>query len=590
MKQPSADYKLLSGLFFRLLPYQILLIIINAANGIIDSLFASNAIGTDAMSAIGLFAPMNHYLYALSMMLVSGSQLLYGKYIGKKPEAVRSVFSVDLLSSAGVSVLTSVILVIVALTNAASGNGTSLVEQEMFNQYLIGQAIGIPALVMGQQLFAFLSLENQTKRTTAASLACFASNAVMDYVLIVASPMGTFGLGLASSISEWLFFGVMAAYYFTGRSQLKFSLRGVDWHMIIDIMKRGYSGALSRFVEMFRCIVVNALILKCVGAVGLSSFAASNSLMAIFWSIPFGMVAVARMLFSISIGEEDRRSVTDVMRIACRKGVLLICGVALLLVLFAVPLTRLFYRDPADPVYHMTVMGFRLLPLCMPLAVISLTFACYAQAAEKKLLSVVLPVVDGFAGVSCLSLFLIPLLKMNGLYIANILNGVICLLVIIGFSVRDMKHAPRNMEDLIALPERIGVEDRDRIDITVRNMEEVETVSEQVIAFCQEHGIDRRRAYFSGLALEEMAGNVVAHGFLKDKKKNHSVDIRVVHKGDDILLRIRDDCVPFDPSERARLLDEKDKVKNAGIRLVFQLAKDIQYQNLLGLNVLLIRM
>ena len=73
MKQPSADYKLLSGLFFRLLPYQILLIIINAANGIIDSLFASNAIGTDAMSAIGLFAPLNHYLYALSMMLVSGS-------------------------------------------------------------------------------------------------------------------------------------------------------------------------------------------------------------------------------------------------------------------------------------------------------------------------------------------------------------------------------------------------------------------------------------------------------------------------------------------------------------------------------------
>ena len=59
--QLTSDYRLLSRLFFRLLPYQILLIVINAVNGIVDGLFASNAIGTDAMSAIGLYAPMNHF-------------------------------------------------------------------------------------------------------------------------------------------------------------------------------------------------------------------------------------------------------------------------------------------------------------------------------------------------------------------------------------------------------------------------------------------------------------------------------------------------------------------------------------------------
>ncbi len=53
----------------------------------------------------------------------------------------------------------------------------------------------------------------------------------------------------------------------------------------------------------------------------------------------------------------------------------------------SVPLTRMFYRDPSDPIYDMTVMGFRMLPICMPLAVVSLSFACYAQAAHKKLMS-----------------------------------------------------------------------------------------------------------------------------------------------------------------------------------------------------------
>ncbi len=569
---------------------QILLIVINAVNGIVDSLFTSNVLGVGAMSVIGLFAPMNHFLYALSMMLVSGSTLLYGKYIGKKPEAVQNVFSVDLLFSGIVSAVVSIVVILCATTGATSLFVKNAVQCRDFNQYLIGQAIGVPGLVLGQQLFAFLSLENQTRRTTAASLICLASNTVLDYVFLVVIPMGVFGLGFATAISEWLFFFVMAVYYMSGRSQLKFHVRNLNWHDVPQIIFRGYSGALSRAVEMFRCIVVNALIMKCVGDIGLSSFAATNSTMAIFWGLPFGMVAVARMLFSISMGEEDRRSLADTMRVVFRKGVPLMCAVAAAMALCAVPLTRLFYRDAADPVYHMTVMGFRLLPFCMPLAVISLNFACYAQSAEKKLLSIVLPIVDGFIGVSGLSLFMIPLFKMNGLYVANILNGVICFLVILYFSVREKKHMPENMEDLLAIPDDFGAKDDERLDITVRSMAEVETVSQQVIDFCTARGIDQRRANFSGLALEEMAGNVVEHGFKKDNKKHHSVDIRVVHKNDDILLRFRDDCAPFNPEERARLLEPADKLKNAGIRLVFAIAKDIQYQNLLGLNVLLIHM
>lgn len=49
------------------------MIAISAVNSIIDSLYASNAIGETSMSAMGLFAPINHFLYAASMMLVSGS-------------------------------------------------------------------------------------------------------------------------------------------------------------------------------------------------------------------------------------------------------------------------------------------------------------------------------------------------------------------------------------------------------------------------------------------------------------------------------------------------------------------------------------
>ena len=104
-----------------------------------------------------------------------------------------------------------------------------------------------------------------------------------------------------------------------------------------------------------------------------------------------------------------------------------------------------------------------------------------------------------------------------------------------------------------------------------------------------DESIDARRAYFAALCMEEMAGNIVQHGFTKDTKR-HSADIRVVHKADEIILLIRDDCVAFNPSDHAVMLDPgEDGMKNAGIRLVYSIAKEINYQNLLEQNVLTIR-
>ena len=82
-----------------------------------------------------------------------------------------------------------------------------------------------------------------------------------------------------------------------------------------------------------------------------------------------------------------------------------------------------------------------------------------------------------------------------------------------------------------------------------------------------------------------MAGNVVTHGFSKDKKP-HSVDVRVIHSGDNIILRIRDNCKEFNPSERAEINKIGEDGKNIGITIVYNISGDVTYQNLLGLNVL----
>ena len=86
-----------------------------------------------------------------------------------------------------------------------------------------------------------------------------------------------------------------------------------------------------------------------------------------------------------------------------------------------------------------------------------------------------------------------------------------------------------------------------------------------------------------------MAGNVIKHGFSADKKKHH-LQVCVACRTDTLILSLKDDCVPFNIEQRSRMMDQEDKTKNIGIRIVSGVASEIHYQNILGLNVLSIRL
>ena len=57
----------------------------------------------------------------------------------------------------------------------------------------------------------------------------------------------------------------------------------------------------------------------------------------------------------------------------------------------------------------------------------------------------------------------------------------------------------------------------------------------------------------------------------------------------DVILRLKDNCRPYDPRKVQEIIGDDDPVSNIGLRMVMKIAKKIDYQNILGLNALTIR-
>ncbi len=176
---------------------------------------------------------------------------------------------------------------------------------------------------------------------------------------------------------------------------------------------------------------------------------------------------------------------------------------------------------------------------------------------------------------------------MTGIWAAFMLNKLAVLLsIIVGGWIYNKKFSFR-LEDLLLLPEDFGSPKNPQINITVYSQEDVEKLSEQVQNFCEDNGVDAKRSLRAAICIEEMARNIVEHGFADGRK--HSIDIRVIIRGDEVTIRLRDDCRPFNPKKWYEIHHPENPEDNIGIRMVFAIARDVNYVSILKLNYLTIK-
>ncbi|MBQ9058474.1 MAG: ATP-binding protein, partial [Atopobiaceae bacterium] len=569
---------------------QILLFMIGAVNGIVSSFFASNYVGLEAMSAVGLYAPLNMLLTSIANILVGGSAIIVGKYLGKHElKKVQDIFSLNLVLSFSIAAVLIALYVLMGLFDLSWVITNDATLRPIFNSHLLGQAIGILPLLLGNTCAAFLSLMNKQRRTLVASISYIVANVILNFIFVRLLQLEAFGLALASSLGLWVFLLVQAQAFLSKDSLVHIRVEPLHLSEALEVFRVGLPGAASYLYQSARGIILNHLLGIFVGAAGISAYAAANNIMNIFWAIPGGMLAVSRMLMSVSVGEEDRQTLTDIMRVMFTRYIPFMCVIAVGIIACSGLLSSFFFTDTSSDVFNMCAWGLRIIPICMPLSIICMHFTCYGQASDKTLLVHLLALLDGVVCVAGFTALLIPFMGMNSVYIANILNGVVTTLVVIAYSIIRNRRIPYTMDELMVIPEDFGVGEDERLDFSLKTLDDVICISDTVQDFCTARGISSRCTNYSALAMEEMGRNIIEHGFTKDSRK-HSVDVRVAHKNEDVILLLRDDCSAFDPHERQQMIDPDDVLKNIGIRMVFNMADDVQYQNILGLNVLTIRM
>ena len=98
-------------------------------------------------------------------------------------------------------------------------------------------------------------------------------------------------------------------------------------------------------------------------------------------------------------------------------------------------------------------------------------FVCYGQISGKHSMVHSLSLLDGVVCVVGFTALLIRPVGMNSVYIANVLNGVVTVLTILGYAWRNNRHFPRTIDELMVIPSEFGVPESERMDLSIRSMD-----------------------------------------------------------------------------------------------------------------------
>ena len=585
-KGEQSGSAMISRLFFRLLPVQVAVVAMGSINSIVDGVIAARFIDASTVGVVGLYYTMIRILEAAGAVLLGGVSVLSGRYLGSgRIDKTRGVCSLGLAIALFIGALLSAASFLVPGTLAVwLGANTEL--KSALSTYIVGYAIGIVPQLLAQQLAASLQLERQDRRGQAGIFVMIAVNVALDILFVAVMKKGVWGLALATSLANWAYFLVLAPYYLSEKAQLKPGLKCISWRELPSLLQIGFPNALLVVCLAARSLVINRILLAWSGQDGLSALSAFNMICGLILAVALGAGAVIRTLSSVFIGEENREGLLGLMKVVLTRVMALILAITAVVIALAPVLAGIFFPDRASDVYRLTKQLFLIYGCCIPLVLLLIAYSNYCQATAHRLFVNLVSLTDGFLSSVIPSLLLAPRLGAFGVWLSFPIGLGITACLSIAYAVIRCRRFPRRSGDWLLLPQDFGT--AERLVLELRELKEVTQTAVQVQDFCEARGVSRKRSAYAGLCLEEMAGNIVQHGFHADRR-SHVIELRVVIQNGGAVLRIKDDCIPFDPKERYEMTVPDDPASNIGIRLVYALADEVEYQNLLGLNVLTIR-
>lgn len=543
---------------------------------IVDTMLVGNLLGTSAMSAVSLSVPVLSLIQIPGYFLGSGGAIAAGIMLGRRQKKeARQVFTLTFSVTAlcGLLFLVASFFATKPLAHFLSRGGS--LEGDVYSYVFVCLA-GAPILGLGLLMSSYFAGDSHPQLASAYFIISNAVNLILDYVFLKYTPLGVTGAALSTMLGFTAGFVVLIFYIRSPKKMLSFSSFKPTKDMIQNICVTGMPYLTYLLVTMVKLSLMNQIILSLLGENGMAVFTVCNNTEMILSMLIGGIMGVIPNIAGILYGEKDFYGIHALCKKVIKYGSAITGALMVVVFIFTKSFTLLFgIKDPV--LQSIMMMVLRVYVFSMPFNMLNFFSMQYYGSVEKSKLATLVTTLEN-------GVFLIPF-AFIGILLGQKAGGSGFMGLAISFILSEgLTYLSSVLYRMIRFPGEsyLLIPDENPgncLDFTIRaEKDEVPSVPREIRAFCEEQGVDSSKANLIAVCAEEMVQNTVDYGGQKSKW----VDICLTVEGSDsLMLRLRDNGIPFDPSTYE--YDDTD-FEIHGIELAKKVAKEISYIRAMDLN------
>ena len=578
MEYKRNDY-LVSKKFYRYLIPSFLSEMAMHMGSVVDAVIVGNLIGVDALSAVTLASPIIQISHIPGLILGLGGATLAAIWLGeRKLKDASDMFSACVIAGiifSSVGALTAFwINEPLAHLVAADPRLVNLVEE-----YLFINILGLPIMTLVFLTCEFLSVDNHPDLGAWMFSIAEAVNIVFDIVLVKFAGMGMEGAAAATIIGYACGLVTLIFYARSKDRMLKFHFGGIAWFRdIFSALKIGSPRVTLELMQALQIFVLNTAVLTVLGVEAMEIYAVCSNTLIIAELLAGGIISVIPNICGVLFGEKDYFGIRQLMKKVVELSGVLISILTVVFLIFPERIAMLFGLENEE-LLPTAAVCLQIYSLSFVLYVFNEFLQHYYQTILETMLATLDTVLEFFVLLIPITFLLMHYYGIYGVCAAVPISELLTIIIVEGTRKFLQERGKLPQEGLLMIPKP---EHDDSFDVTIEAGEENSVgLSEKIIYYCRTRNVDERTAYILGLATEEISINISRYGY-GGKVKKKLIDINLSHDGEQWILRIRDDGIPFDPTKYNA--GEEDPFLLGGINMIRKLAKNFTYTRVLNMN------
>ncbi len=384
----------------------------------VDGLFVSNLIGTDALSAINLTAPIIQLVTAISTMLATGGSAVIMKKMGQhKNGEAKEDFTFLILINVFVGVVMCALGYLVMDRIFAGMDLSADVEGycvAYLSRYLV---FTVPILLMNN-FTLYMIAAGKAALSLVSSVSGGILNMALDYLFIAVLHMGISGAAIATGLGYSVTAVVGLFVFSQKRSLLHFKKPVFRFRVLVNAAANGCSEMATALVTGIITMMFNWTMLHYVGEEGIAAVTIIMYVLMLASSLYTGYSYGVAPMLSFYYGEQNHEKLRKLVAVSL-KVIALICVVTVAAsFLFTKPLVSVFAR-PDNPVYDLAVTGNRICTIALFFIGFNIFASGMFTALSNGVVSAVLAFSRSFVFMLIMMIVLPLLLGVNGIWLAT---------------------------------------------------------------------------------------------------------------------------------------------------------------------------